>query len=143
MCDILEQMARESDPRARVLRGSDRPENQLGLKVLGTFLGHPAHVQEQLEIIAAEHQQFLDKIQTVPDLQCVWALLLHCGSARANCFLRVVRLECTVQRCLCSLLDISSDCTAGLIRDRVSPLSLGGLGVRSAPRSRAGAYWAS
>ena len=154
VCDILEQMARESDPRARVWRGSDRPDNQLGLKVLGTPLGHPAYVQEQLEIIAAEHQQFLDKIPTVPDLQCAWALLLHCGSARANYFLRVVRPECTVQfaalhdeglwRCFCSLLDIPNDCTVGLIRDSVSlPLSLGGLGLRSATRSIVGAYWAS
>ena len=142
-CDILVQMERESDPCAQVWRGSDRPEDQLGLKVLGTPLGHPAYVQEQLEIIAAEHQQFLD-------LQCAWALLLHCGSARANYYLRVVRPECTVQfaalhdeglwRCLCFLLDIPSDCAAGLIIDSVSlPLSLGGFGFRSATRSRVAA----
>ena len=140
-------------PRTSVER-IGQARQPVGLKVLGTPLGHPVYVQEQLEIIAAEHQQFLDKIPTVPDLQCAWALLLHCGSARANYFLRVVQPECTVQfaalhdeglwRCFCSLLDISNDCTVGLIRDSVSlPLSLGGLGLRSATRSRVGAYWAS
>ena len=156
VCDILEQMARESDPRARVWRGSDRPDNQLGLKVLGTPLGHPAYVQEHLEIIAAEHQQFLDKIPTVPDLQCAWALLLHCGSARANYFLRVVRPDCTVQfaalhdeglwRCLCSLLDISNDLHSWSDqRQRVSSVVVGWSWAPQchATRSRVGAYWAS
>ena len=68
---------------------SQEPDLGNGHAVVQHELFHHAKIQEQLEIIA-EHQQFLDKIPIVPDLQCAWALLLHCGSARANHFLRVV-----------------------------------------------------
>ena len=81
-CDMLERNAHESDQRARVW-----------LKVLGIPLGHPECVSDRQERLAAEHQTLLDWIPVILDLQCAWAVLLHCASARANYVIRVVRPE--------------------------------------------------
>ena len=94
-----------------------------GIKVLGTPLGHPDFVARHLQAVAAEHQTLLDRIPRVKDLQCAWLLLLHCASARANYQLRAVN---HTSRDIASL-----------------PLVLGGLGLRSAGRSRVAAHWAS
>ena len=48
-----------------------------GLPVLGTPLGHPVNVEAQLETLAIEHQEFLDRIRLLSDLKCAWSLLLH------------------------------------------------------------------
>ena len=78
--------------------------------------------------------------------------LLHSAAARANYQLRVVRPELTtafaqghddgVWSCLCRILNV--DPTAAHTRQVAThPLSLGGLGLRSANRTRQSAYWAS
>ena len=42
---------------------------------------------------ADKHQQFLDLLPAVPNLQSSWLLLVHCASARANYLLRTVCLD--------------------------------------------------
>ena len=85
-------------------------------------------------------------------LQSAWALLLHCASARANYFLRVVRPELVSEfaeghderlwRCLCRMLgtDFGNEHSHEVAS---MSFSLGGLGLRSATRTRQAAYWAS
>ena len=141
------------NPTARVWRGSMLPEVQQGMKVLGTPLGHPAYVAEHLRSVSREQQVLLDRIPLVQDLQTAWLLLLHCASARVNYLMRAVSPDSTAEfaqshdealwQCLCLILRI--DPTEPLeVRDAAAvPLSLGGLGVRSACRMRVPAYWAS
>ena len=70
---MLVRVAHASDQRARVWRGSGIPAVEQGLKVLGTPLGHPEYVADQLEQLTAEHLTLLDRIPAIPDLQCAWA----------------------------------------------------------------------
>ena len=83
---------------------------------------------------------------------CSSQLILHGAAARANCQLRVVRPELTsahaqghddgVRKCLCQILHI--DPAAVHTRQLATlPLSLGGLGLRSATRTEQSAYWPS
>ena len=127
--------------------GSSLVEVQQGIRVLGALLGHPVFIADQSENLVVEHQTLLDWIPSLEDLQCGWALLLHCASARANYFIRVVRPECShrfvrlhdegLWRCLCGFRNIPRDCVAPAIKDQCSlPFVLGGLGLRSATRSR-------
>ena len=102
----------------------------------------------------AEHQVLLNRIPSLPDLQSAWSLLLHCASARANYFLRVVPPELgeefarahdsSLWACLCTMMGISEVDCEGTAREAASlPLALGGLGLRSASRTHPSAYWAS
>ena len=83
-------------PQRKVWRGSheDRAESQ-GIIVLGTPVGHQEFVKQELLKTVAEHSKLLLKIPEVKDLQCAWLLLLYCGVARANFYLRTVRPELT------------------------------------------------
>ena len=66
------------------------PTEKQGINVLGAPVGH---VRRSLAKTLEKHQVLLDAIQTVPDVQSAWLLLLHCASARANYYLRIVRPE--------------------------------------------------
>ena len=101
-----------------------------GLKLLGTPLGHPEYVSEQLERLATEHQTLLDRIPVVPDLQCAWAILLHCASARANYVIRAVRPEQSLRfarspvvKDSCTLLWCWEDWDSAALQELVSPRS--------------------
>ena len=107
-----------------------------------------------LEKIQAKQQFLLNAIPTVPDVQSAWLLLFHCASARANYQLRVVRPELVnsfaeshdqgLWRCLCAIVGVPAETCDGLTRATATlPLSLGGLGLRSAARTWKSAYWAS
>ena len=130
------------------------PLAEQGVKVLGTPMGHDEYVRSLLEKIQAKQQFLLNAIPTVPDVQSAWLLLLHCASARVNYQLRVVRQELVnsfaeshdqgLWRCLCAILGVPAETCDGLTRATATlPLSLGGLGLRSAARTRESAYWAS
>ena len=101
-----------------------------------------------------EHNVLLERIPSLPDVQSVWALLLHCANARANYALRVIRPELArhfaqahdagLWRCLCAILRVIEDQCDALAKDAASlPLSVGGLGLRSAVRTSSSAHWAS
>ena len=131
----------------------EREEGELKEK-LGTPVGHDEYVRSLLEKIQAKQQFLLNAIPTVPDVQSAWLLLLHCVSARANYQLRVVRPELVnsfaeshdqgLWRCLCAIVGVPAETCDGLTRATCTlPLSLGGLGLRSAARTQESAYWAS
>ena len=73
-CDTLERIARVIDPEALVWRGSGLPTEQLGIRVLGTPLGHDDFVAAHLQECLRSHQILLDRIPEVTDLQSAWAL---------------------------------------------------------------------
>ena len=122
--------------------------------ILGTPLGHEDFVRAQLEHIVDEHNVLLERIPSLPDVQSAWALLLHCANARANYDLRVIRPalarhfaqahDAGLWRCLCAILRVGEDQCDALAKDAASlPLSMGGLGLRSAVRTSSSAHWAS
>ena len=91
-------IARASDQQlavegARVWRGGlETDARERGIKILETPLGHPEFVAHQLQKVRQHQQTLLDRIPSLPDVQSAWALLLHCATARANCFIRLCRL---------------------------------------------------
>ena len=152
-CQILQRIADASGNRESVWKGSGLPTELQGIKVLGTPLGHPDFVAAHLDRVLSDHRTLLERIPAVQDVQCAWALLLHNACGRANYQVRVVRPALTeafamghdegLWRCMCEILRVLLD-TGVLARDTASlPLALGGLGLRSAVRSRQSAYWAS
>ena len=124
-----------------------------GIKVLGTPIGHHDYVLQMLSTIQDKHRVLLDAIPTVPDIQSAWLLLLHCAGARANYYIRVVRPDLVdnfaqshdqgLWQCLCTIMDVPEDGDPVTRATASLPLSLGGLGLRSAQRTREAAYWAS
>ena len=154
ICDVLERIAQQNNPRARVWRGSEVPTAQQGIKVLGTPLGHPDFVRQHLRDVSEEHERFLTRIPLVRDVQSAWLLLLHCAQARANFLLRAVRPEAVEEFatrhdrglwwCLAQILGVNLEqCEVGMQEAATFPLVLGGLGLRSAIRTRYSAFWAS
>ena len=150
--EVLQAVARVNDPDATVWRGDPtlRGEYQ-GVRILGTPLGHPDFVRSQLSALSETHDQLLEKVLTIQDLQCAWLRLLYCCGARANYTLSVVHPELTMsfaarhdaslRRCLSQLLGVAP---ANMCWDLARlPLSLGGLGLRSATLLSRPAFWAS
>ena len=99
-------------------------------------------------------QTLLNRIPAFRDVQSAWALLLHCGAARANYFLRVIPPDRSQRyatdhdevlwRCLCAVSDFPEDLCTITAREASSlPMALGGIGLRSAVRTSMAAYWAS
>ena len=91
-------------------------------------------------------------IPQVPDVQGAWLLLVFCASTRANCFLRAVAPEFTLEfaerhdeqvfKCLSKVLQTET------LHPRnheaaTMPLTLGGLGLGNAQRTRDAAHWGS
>ena len=148
----LDAEAQRSDPAAVVWRGNTMfPPSEQGVMVLGTPVGHWDFVKGKLEALSSEHQSLLEKIQHIGDLQSAWLLLLFCAASRANYTLRTVhpdaslsfaaRHDISLRRCPSALLgaDVPED-----MWDIASlPLSVGGIGLRGAVRSRPAAYWSS
>ena len=144
-CEPLIRTAQASDPDAIVWRG------QQGIRVLGTPLGKPEFVVEQLREVSQSHAALFEKIPAVQDLQCAWLLLLFCASTRANYLLRAVppalsegfaRVHDTrVWECFSELLGVQAE---GAPRNIAHlPFRHGGLGLASAVLSRSAACWAS
>ena len=150
--ETLQAAAQVSDPDALVWRGDTAiPEVEHGMKILGTPLGHPAYVQSFLRAKTEEHALLLGSIPELPDLQSAWLILLFCASSRANYLLRTLP-PCVTEEFAASHDESSRACVSNLL-DRVLPddrwelaslpLSLGGLGLRNASRTRPAAHWAS
>ena len=150
--ELLAATAVRSDPDAIVWKGDPSlPADQQGVKVLGTPLGSPEYVQAMLERLSASHQRLIDRIPHITDLQSAYLLLLFCAASRPNYILRVVHPQATrafaarhdvsMRRCMEILLDVSITNHTWDIGSL--PLHMGGLGIRSAVRSRAAAFWSS
>ena len=154
ICEVLDRVAQAADPEAKVWEGSEVPPNQQGLKILGAPFGHREFVVAQLEKKLQKQETLIRRIPLVPDLQSAWLILMHCASARTNYLLRVVdpvQVQQFAQahderlwQCLCQLLGITVDLCDDAARSAASlPLVLGGLGLRSASRTRMAGFWAS
>ena len=83
-----------------------------------------------------------------------WLLLFHCAAARASCQLKIARPGLVesfekshhqgLWRCLCAILEVPVDTCDVVTRVTATlPLSLGGLGLRSAERTKVAANWAN
>ena len=72
ICTVLERMARETDRTARVWRGSEVLEDEQGMKVLGTPLGHPQYVRRFLSQLSEKHKVLLRRIPRLDDVQSAW-----------------------------------------------------------------------
>ena len=96
-------------------------------------------------------------IPDLPDLQCAWALLLHCAVPRSNHYIRslppsqvhayAAGHDRALQKVLRQMVGVSED-IADEEKERIAnlstlPMGLGGMGIRSATRLREAAYWAS
>ena len=121
---------------------------------MGTPLGHTDFVSVHLMKKLEEHDVLLARIPLIQDLQSAWALFLHCSGGRANYLLRVVRPELVHEfaeghntgllNCLCSIMNIVPGQIHEVVKDIITmPLSIGGMGLRSAHRTSPPAYWAS
>ena len=150
--EVLQAVVGVNDPDAIVWRGDPALHSEAqGVRILGTPLGHSEFVRSLLAGLSETHDQLMEKVLSVQDLQCAWLLLLYCCSARANCTLRVVHPKFTarfaahrdasLRRYLGRLLGVAP---ANIFWDLAClPLSLGGLGLRSATLLSRPAYWSS
>ena len=146
ICDVLERIARDNDPTARVWKGSGVPLDQQGVKILGTPLGHQEYVSSFLNKISEKHQILFQRIPLLSDVQSAWLLLAHCAGARATYTLRCVdpvaveefarRHDQDMFTCLSQILQVDPASIDVETRDSATlPMSLGGLGIRSAVRT--------
>ena len=154
-CAELTAAARMVKENATVWVG-DRslPSAAQGKRVLGSLIGHPDFVRSFLEKKTAEHSVLLERIPAVPDLQSAWLLLLFCAAPRSKIWLRTVQPELVdafatahdvgLWQCLCAILHVNGDMVTASAKETASvPLSMGGLGLWSAFRSRQASHWAS
>ena len=88
ICTVLERMARETDRTARVWWGSEVPEDEQGMKVLGTPLEHPQYVRRFLSQLSEKHKVLLRRIPRLDDVQSAWLLFARCAAFRATYSLR-------------------------------------------------------
>ena len=132
----------DTDPNARVWKGSGLPTSEQGVCILGTPVGDPDFVQAFLRKVLEEHDVLLSRIPMVEDLQSAWVFFVHCAGGRANYMLRVVRPEAVqtfaeghsdgLWSCLRNILGVILD-TNPMFRDIATMLpSLGGMGLRNA-----------
>ena len=123
--------------------------------MLGTPLGTDAYVRAFLTEKREEHDTLLERIPSVPDLQAAWLILLFCANARSNYLLRALPPS-QVREFAASHDDAMATCLQRLLANERQvdmhelhlrrarlPLRHGGLGLRSAVRTRAAANWAS
>ena len=114
------------------------PGHEQGLTILGTPVGSEAYIRHQLQLTSQSHQQLLQRIPALDDLQASWLLLLFCASPRSNHILRTVAPElvndfvgthdAAVASCLQQLLG-NPDLPATALATAHLPLAQGGLGL--------------
>ena len=151
---LIERHEPQNPESTTVWCGSALPTACQDIKVSGCPLGRDDFVHAHFIWRTHQaHRTLRQGIPRVPDVQSVWALLLHCASARANYSLRV-RPELVAQfaaahdaglwNCLCDTANLAPDQCSASARDAATfPLCLGGLGLRSASRTNTAACWAS
>ena len=120
---------------------------------MGAPLEHQDYVRRFLNKVSEKHQILFQRIPQLSDVQSAWLLLVHCAGTRANNTLRCFdpeAVEAFARRhhqdmfaCLCQILQLSPDEVDAETRDSATlPMSLGGLGLRSAVRTSKAAHWA-
>ena len=128
------------------------PDAEQGLTVLGVPFGSAAFVRTQLQVSRAGHDQLLQRLPELDDLQASWLLLLFGCSPRCNSLLRMLPPSVTAEYAGAHDSAVLSTFADFLgvdgLPDRARriaqlPLSLGGLGLVSAVQTSVSAYWAS
>ena len=123
-----------------------------GIVVLGSPLGSvefcKAHADKRMQV----EQQLLDWIPKIPTVQIAWLLLYFCAAQRANHLIRLLppslsieyadKHDAAILQCLETLLQ------AGPLPENAKRIAIlrcvnGGLGLRSATRTAAAAFWAA
>ena len=108
-------------------------------------------VRTQLQVSRAGHDQLLQRLPELDDLQASWLLLLFCCSPRCNYFLRMLPPSVTAEYAgahdsavLSTFADLLGVDGLPDSARRIAqlPLSLGGLGLMSAAQTSLSAYWA-
>ena len=146
-CEVLDRMARAADPSVTtsVWRGSDVPVSQQGMKVLGTPSGHPAFVRAR---------RCWTGFRWCPICSlhgCCWynARLREQITFPGWLSLKLPKTfvggmpDAGLWRCFCACMQIDPDQPQDVTDTATMPLVLAGLGLRSAIRGSAPAYWAS
>ena len=134
---------------------ADKPASLNGIKILGTPLGSPEFVKKHGRARMDEERSLLDHLPQLQDLQSAWLLLSMSAVPRANHLLRVVppsqsaeyatAHDDAVWQTLVSLLALEGVSESDRHRARAIaslPARLGGIGLRSALRTRSAAFWA-
>ena len=154
-CEELTVAARMVKESATVWVGDHSlPSAAQGMRVLGSPIGHPDFVRSFLEQRSAEHSVLLQRIPVIPNLQLAWLLLLYCAAPRSNFWLRTVPPDLVeafatahdvgLWQCLCAIMNVDGDMMSASTKETATfPLSMGGLGLRSAFRLRQAAHWSS
>ena len=148
-CERLEA-ARAENPDARVWRGDLQMElSQRGIVILGTPVGTPEFVQQQLEQKVVEHEKFLHPQVDGPPMCLVAPLVLRRCSGE---FLTIspalshsvaTRHDAQIWRCLSTLVGLGPDAVCDSAKITASLPLAGGLGFRSATKLRCAVHWAS
>ena len=151
-CDVLERIAQIADPEVRVWKGSGVPTTDQGIRVLGTPLGHADYVETQLRERLDDHQLVVEPNSRgarspvsvgSPSTLHLSPCKLHVAGGQAGVGPGYAEgHDRGLWTCMCRLLGTDIENTRS--RELASvPLSLGGLGLRSATRTREAAYWTS
>ena len=127
-----------------------------GIKILGTPIGSDDFVQRVLDRRLEDEAKLWTALTWVPDLQCAWQVLLQCAGPRCHHLLRTLppsqSLEYAARHdegMMQAMDNLLGGLTGGADEKEVAhhvaslPMRLGGLGLRSARRMAAGAYWSS
>ena len=149
----MTKIARRTVKDAVLLRGDQNlPVGQQGIRVLGVPIGQEECIKNHLAKKSNEHQVLIDRIPLVQDLQAAWLLLFSCAGSRATFWLRSVRPQFTADfadahdrqmwECFNQLMGIASF-SAKAKQYITIPLSMGGVRLSSANRSRDSAHWSS
>ena len=126
------------------------------MKILGTPVGSDEFVEAKIEARLADERLLWEAVSWVPDLQCAWQILLQCAGPRCHHLLRTLppsQVERYAQGHDEGMMATMETLLEGLpgfpeqkrwAREIATlPMRMGGLGLRSARRISAAAYWAS
>ena len=142
---------------------SDLPEQDRGIKIVGTPLGTAEFVSAVGRQVVEEEAQLLQALPKLPNLQAAWLLLYFCAVPRINHLLRTVApalVEPTATahdnrifelfRHLFGIcggsswaLELHGTSFENCRRQALLPLRLGGCGLRDSSRTSHAAFWAS
>ena len=147
-------VARMHNPQVVVLRGDQSLLTvQQGLTVLGAPVGHPDYVKAFMFQKGVEHDQLFEIIPHVPDVQAAWLLLAVLRIHQSELFLEDSGSRSSHSSLLQDTTSRSSSASAKCSRQTrcihnttqppTMPLTLGGLGLGNAQRTRDAAHWGS
>ena len=130
------------------------PADTNGLTILGTPLGTQEYINAHADKRLQQEQKLLQQITLLDDPQQAWAMLVTSAVPRANHIARILSPtvsytytdahDMAIWDTFCDVLATTKLKSDGMAhRVATLPGRLGGLGLRSATWSAAGAFWAS